>query len=321
MRAGRLLSILMLLQSRGRMSAQDLADELEVSVRTIYRDVDHLSGSGVPITVERGAAGGFELLDGWRTRLTGFTPSEAQAVFMAGAPGAAAQLGLGEAAASAQLKLLAAMPPEWQADARRVSSRFHLDPAGWYQSTSNVNHLPEVAQAVWSERRLDIRYESWKGVVERRIEPLGVVMKAGQWYVVANATGEPRTYKLSNILEIKVRAGTFKRPRHFDLARHWAASIARFEAGLYRGTAVVRVSPAGLKRLRELSSAIAEAVDRSPGKADKSGWTRVSIPIESVDHAVLELMRLGPECEALEPKELRAKIAQRAKGIAELYAR
>ena len=253
MRAGRLLSILMLLQSRGRMSAQALADELEVSVRTIYRDVDSLSGSGVPITVERGAAGGFELLDGWRTRLTGFTPSE--------------------------------------------------------------------AQAVWSERRLDIRYQSWKGVVERRIEPLGVVMKAGQWYVVANAAGDPRTYKLSNILEIKVRAETFKRPRHFDLARHWAASIARFEAGLYRGTAVVRVSAAGLKRLRELSSALAEAVDRSSGKADKSGWTRITIPIESVDHAVLELMRLGPECEALEPKELRERIAERARRIADLYER
>src|SRR5258706_16347446 len=238
MRASRLLSILMHLQAHGRVSAQALAEKAGVSVRTVYRDIDHLSASGVPITVERGAAGGFELLDGWRTRLTGFTPSEAQAVFMAGAPGAAAQLGLGDAAASAQLKLLAAMPPEWQADARRVSSRFHLDPAGWYQSTSNVNHLPEVAQAVWSERRLDIRYDSWKALVERRIEPLGLVMKAGQWYVVANAAGDPRTYKLSNILEIKVRAETFKRPRHFDLARHWAASIARFEAGPYHAAAV-----------------------------------------------------------------------------------
>ncbi len=178
-----------------------------------------------------------------------------------------------------------------------------------------------MAQAVWSERRLDLRYQSWKGVVERRIEPLGVVMKAGQWYVVANAAGDPRTYKLSNILEIKVRAETFKRPRHFDLARHWAASIVRFEAGLYRGTAVVRVSAAGLKRLRELSSALAEAVDRSSGKADKSGWTRITIPIESVDHAVLELMRLGPECEALEPKELRERIAERARRIADLYER
>ena len=321
MRAGRLLSILMLLQSRGRMSAQELADEAEVSVRTIYRDVDHLSASGVPITVERGATGGFELLDGWRTRLTGFTPNEAKAVFMAGVPGPAAQLGLGEAAASAQLKLLAALPPEWQADARRVSSRFHLDPAGWYQSPARVDHLAEVAQAVWGERRLDIRYESWKGVVERRIEPLGLVMKAGEWYVVANANGEPRTYRLSNIRELAPRTDTFKRPRQFDLACHWAASIARFEAGLYRGTAVVRVTPKGRKRLRELGAALAAAVDRSPQKPDKAGWTRVTIPIESVDHAAMELMRLGDECEALEPKALRERIAERAQAIARRYAR
>src|SRR5471032_1552863 len=199
MRAGRLLSILMLLQSRGRMSAQSLADEVEVSVRTVYRDIDHLSAAGVPVTVERGAAGGFELLDGWRTRLTGLTPSEAQAVFMAGAPGPAAQLGLGDAAASAQLKLLAALPAAWQAGARRVSSRFHLDPVGWYQSAARVDNLPAVAEAVWSERRVDIRYESWKGMVDRRIEPLGLVIKAGEWYVVANAGKETRTYKLSNI--------------------------------------------------------------------------------------------------------------------------
>jgi predicted DNA-binding transcriptional regulator YafY len=321
MRAGRLLSILMLLQSRGRMSAQALAEEVEVSVRTIYRDVDHLSASGVPITVERGAAGGFELLDGWRTRLTGFTPNEAKAVFMAGVPGPAAQLGLGEAAASAQLKLLAALPPEWQADAQSVGARFHMDHAGWYQSPARVDHLAEVAQAVWGERRLDIRYESWKGIVDRRIEPLGLVMKAGEWYVVANSERDPRTYKLSNIRELALRTDTFKRPRHFDLARHWAASIARFEAGLYRGTAVVRVSATGLKRLRELSAAIAEAVDRAPGKPDKSGWMRVTIPIESVDHAAVELMRIGFECEALEPKELRARIAERAQAIAALYAR
>ena len=321
MRAGRLLSILMLLQSRGRMSAQALADEVEVSVRTVYRDIDHLSTAGVPVTVERGAAGGFELLDGWRTRLTGFTPSEAQAVFMAGAPGPAAQLGLGDASASAQLKLLAALPAEWQADARRVSSRFHLDPVGWFQSPSRVDHLPAVADAVWAERRLDIRYESWKGLVDRRIEPLGLVMKAGEWYVVANVDGKQRTFKLSNIRELETRTGTFKRPRHFDLARYWAASIERFEVGLYRGTAVVRVSPAGLKRLCELSAAVAEAVDRSEKATDQAGWMRVTIPIESVDHAAQQLLRLGAECEAMEPRELRERLAKSAERLAHLYAR
>ena len=145
MRAGRLLSILMLLQSRGRMSAQALADEVEVSVRTIYRDIEQLGAAGIPITVTRGAGGGFELLEGWRTRLTGLTPHEAQAIFLAGVPGPAAELGLGPSMASAQLKLLATLPAGWQSDAQRVSSRFHLDPLGWYQKGASVAALPAVA--------------------------------------------------------------------------------------------------------------------------------------------------------------------------------
>lgn len=318
MRASRLLSILMHLQAHGRVSAQVLAEKAGVSVRTVYRDIDHLSASGVPITVERGAAGGFELLDGWRTRLTGLTPSEAQAMFMAGAPGPAAQLGLGGAVESAQLKLLAALPPAWQADARRVASRFHLDPVGWYRSPARIEHLPAISEAAWNDRRVDIRYESWKGIVDRRIEPLGLVMKAGEWYVIANAGKEPRTYKLSNIHELHVRAEKFTRPRKFNLERFWAASIARFEAGLYRGTAVIRVSERGLKRLRDLSSAVAEAAARAP-PPDSAGWTRVTIPIESVDHAASQLLSLGGHCEVVEPKELRARMTEIAARLAEIY--
>jgi predicted DNA-binding transcriptional regulator YafY len=321
MRASRLLTLLMLLQSRGRMSAQRLAEEVEVSVRTVHRDIEELSASGVPVRSERGAAGGFELLEGWRTRLTGLTPVEAQAIFMAGAPGPAAQLGLGGAMASAQLKVLAALPAEWQADARRVGSRFHLDPVGWYRNVERLDHLPAVAQAVWNEQRLRIRYESWKGLVDRRIEPLGLVMKAGEWYVVAWADGVARTYKLSNIEALEVTGGKFVRPRHFDLARHWAESIERFESGLYRGTATVRASQAGLKRLKRLSAAVSEAIERAPAKPDRKGWTRVTIPIESVAHAAMELLKVGAECEALEPAELRARMAADSTALAALYRR
>jgi predicted DNA-binding transcriptional regulator YafY len=321
MRASRLLSILMLLQSRGRMSAQALATEVEASVRTVYRDIDQLSAAGVPVMVERGAAGGFELLDGWRTRLTGLTPLEAQALFMAGLPGPAAQLGLGGARASAELKLLAALPADWQADARRVGSRFHLDPVGWYQGASAVDHLPAVADAVWSERRLKIRYESWKGVVERVIEPLGLVLKAGQWYLVAGAGKEPRTYRLDKIRELGARGEPFTRPKRFDLAKFWAASLERFEAGLYRGSAVLRASPLGLKRLRFLGAAIAQAADSSAGKADSRGWMRVTIPIESIEHAARELIRLGAEAEVLQPAELREALATNARDIAGIYSR
>ena len=195
MRASRLLSIMMMLQTRGRMSAEALADELEVSVRTIYRDIDQLSAAGVPVYADIGRNGGFALLDGWRTRLTGLTAPEAQALFLSGLPGPAAELGLGDEVAQAELKLLAALPADWQAEARRMSSRFHLDPAGWFQPGHQSEHLKLVADAVWSERRLAIRYESWKRISDRVIEPLGVVLKGGIWYVVARADEKLRTFR------------------------------------------------------------------------------------------------------------------------------
>src|SRR5437868_4380485 len=207
MRASRLLSLLMLLQSRGRMSAQSLADALEVSVRTVYRDVDELSAAGVPVWADRGRLGGFQLQPGWRTRVDGLTAPEARAVFLAGLPGPAAQLGLGEAMASAQLKLMAALPDGWREDARRVSARFHLDPIDWYRGPSATDHLPAIAQAVWSERRVAMHYESWKGEVSRRVDPLGLVLKAGIWYLAAQVGSDKRgvrTYRLSNILDLEV---------------------------------------------------------------------------------------------------------------------
>src|SRR5918992_3044124 len=157
MRASRLLSILMLLQTRGRMSAEALAEEVEVSVRTIYRDIDQLSAAGVPVYAERGRSGGFRLLDGWRTRLTGLTVAEAQALFLAGLPGPAAALGIGEAMEAGQLKLLASLPADWQRDARRVAARFHLDPVGWYRSEAPPPYLQQVAEAGWSDPALSIR--------------------------------------------------------------------------------------------------------------------------------------------------------------------
>lgn len=320
MRAGRLLSLLMLLQAHGRMSAPALAERLEVSVRTVLRDIDELSASGVPVRSARGADGGFELLEGWRTRLTGLTPEEAQAMFMAGASGPASQLGLGEAAATAQLKMLAALPQAWQADARRVSSRFHLDTVGWYRREERLTHLHAVAEALWNDRRLAIRYDSWKGIVDRIIDPLGLVVKAGEWYLVAAAgkASSVRTYKLSNVLSLETR-GPFPRPRKFDLAKYWGESIARFETGLYRGTATVRATAKGLKRMRYLSAAVAEAIDRAKVKFDRRGWCKVTIPIESVEMAAHDLMRVGAECKVMQPAALRDRVAGIARAMTGLY--
>lgn len=319
MSATRLLSILMLLQTRGRVSARVLASELEVSIRTLYRDIDQLSAAGVPVYAERGRAGGFQLLGGWRTQLTGLTAAEAQALFLAGLPGPAAELGLGEVVAAAQLKLLAGLPPAWQADARRMSSRFHLDPVGWFRTTPRADHLTAVAEAVWTERKLRIRYESWNGVVDREIEPLGLVLKAGVWYLAACAEGEPRTYRLSNVLEVSGSDEVFVRPPAFDLAAYWAAATQAFEAGVYRGTAVLRVSPRGLKLLQLLGPAVAAAAVAASAGADADGWTRLTIPIESIDHAAQELQQLGAEAEALQPAALRERLAETARRLAGLY--
>src|SRR6267154_616098 len=173
MRASRLLSILLLLQARGRMTAEALASEFEVSVRTIYRDVDQLNAADVPIYADRGPSGGFQLLDGYRTRLTGLSPAEAETLSLAGV------------LTAAQLKLSAALPERARANAGRIAARFHLDPVGWFRSADEAKLLPTIANAVWNEKCLDVHYRRAEGAVERRLQPLGLVLKAGVWYLVA----------------------------------------------------------------------------------------------------------------------------------------
>ena len=319
MRASRLLSLLMLLQTRGRLSAQVLAEELEVSVRTIHRDVDELSASGVPIWADRGRLGGFQLQPGWRTRVDGLTAPEAQAMFLGGLPGPAAELGLGEAMASAQLKLLAALPDGWREDARRVSARFHLDPIDWYRGPSATDHLPAIAQAVWGERRIAMRYESWKGEVSRRVDPLGLVLKAGVWYLAAQVGMGVRTYRLSNILDLAVTDEGFERPADFDLAAWWLASTKRFEKELAVDTAQLRVSASGFKGLRELGAAVAQAAEATASAPDDAGWRRVTIPIESIAHAAAQVLRLGAQAEVLKPAALRRELLERLDAVAALY--
>ena len=320
MRASRLLSILLLLQTRGRMSAQALASEVEASVRTVFRDVDQLSAAGVPVWAERGRNGGFQLQDGWRTKLTGLTTEEASAIFLAGLPGPAAELGLGEAMTSAQLKLLAALPSDWQVSAHRVGSRFHLDAVDWFRSAESAEQLRPVAEAVWQERRLKIRYKSWNRVSDRVVDPFGLVLKAGTWYMVARAEREIRTFRLSNIQTLETLDARFTRPRKFDLAKYWSVSTQRFETSIYRGEAQLRVSPLGLKRLQYLSANVAAAAG-TPSRPDADGWMRVTIPIESVNDAARELLKLGAEAEVLDPAELRDLLKDTAKRLAAMYRR
>jgi len=319
MRASRLLSILLLLQTRGRMTAQALADEFETSVRTIYRDIDHLSAAGVPVYADRGRSGGFQLLEGYRTRLTGLSPAEAETLFLSGLPGPAADLGLGDAMAAAQLKLLAALPDEGRSGAARIGSRFHLDPIGWYRNAEHTEVLPSLAEAVWTARRIKVRYESWAGVVDRELEPLGLTLKAGVWYVVAQAGGKPRTYRVSNVQALDLLPETFERPAGFDLAAYWQAWVRDFEDRLHQGEAVLRLSPVGLRTICNVSP-VAERAARAATAFDAAGWATVTIPIESVEHAASDFLKLGVEAEVLAPAELRDRMAEIAGRLREIYA-
>lgn len=319
MRASRLLTILMILQTRGRTSAETLAEELEVSVRTVYRDIDQLSAAGVPVYAETGRNGGFALLDGWKTRLNGLTAPEARALFFSGLPGPAGELGLGDEAAQAELKLLAALPADWQTEARRMSSRFHLDPRGWFQPGYKPEFLKLVAEAVWSETRIAIRYESWKDVKDRVIEPLGLVLKGGVWYVVAQRDGNTRTYRLSQIQALGPTGETFERPKGFDLPAHWVEATKQFERDIYTGTARVRASDLGRRRLKDLSEMVKLAVETAVLQPDADGWAELEIPIEEIVWATREMVRIGSEVEVLSPPELRERVVASALKLARLY--
>lgn len=322
MQASRLLSILMLLQSRGRMTAGALAQAMEVSERTILRDIDQLSAAGVPLWSERGRQGGFRLRAGWSTQLTGMTEPEANALLLAGLPGPAAELGLGAAAASARLKLVASLPPPWREQAARVGERLHIDPVDWYRTQETPRYLREAADAVWRGRRILVHYQSWRGKSQRELEPLGLVLKAGAWYVAARQAGttEVRTYRLASMLDLAVGARAFKRPRGFDLADYWQASSARFEADLRRLQARVRVTPRALAWLEHARTPHV-ALPPQPGDARGSmAWQEVLLQIESIEQGARQVLGFGPEIEVIGPLELRDLVVSMARQLLGSYA-
>lgn len=321
MRASRLLSILLLLQARGRMTASQLAGEFEVSVRTIYRDIDDLSASGVPVYSERGPDGGYRLLEGYHTRLTGLTAPEADALFLLGLPGPAADLGLAEVAAAAQLKLRAALPDDRRRGAERISARFHLDPAGWYQEDDSLAFLPALASAVWDNRRIKVFYESWSSTSERMLDPLGVVLKGGSWYLAAGGTdGRCRTYKVASFRAVDVTEETFTRPDSFELKRYWRESTREFEEGRFRGKARLKVSDAGFRQLARMEPAVRRMAEQTRTSAGGDGWFHLSYPIESIEHASVQLAGLGADAEVLAPPALRAKMLDLSGRMLALYS-
>lgn len=296
MRASRLLSILILLQARGRMTAEDLAAEFEVSVRTIYRDVDALSAAGVPVYADRGPGGGFALLDGYRTRLTALSGEEAEALPLARLPEQARALGLGQAAALAGAKLDTALLPGSAERARRIAARLHLDPADWYRAAEEAPHLPALIRAVLDGRVVTMRYEGWKGTHDWRAEPLGVVLKGGNWYLVADARGKRRTFRVAAIETLQISDVMFAPPADFDLAAHWRESLERFETELRPMKVKLRATAEGARKLAEQGAYAAAAV--RAGLADGDGVV-VDLPVETLEQAARLVLGLGGEVVAV----------------------
>lgn len=318
MRASRLLSILILLQLRTRLTAEALAAEFDVSLRTIYRDIDALSAAGVPVFGDRGPGGGFELHQGYRTKLTGLGSDEAEAMLMIGLPGPAASLGLGPAASRARGKLLAALPANWTETAGRIGERFHFDPVDWYRRAEPASHAPALARAVLDERVVEMSYDSWKGFRHWRVDPLGLVQKAGQWYLVADGAGKARLFKLANIRSLTVLDQRFARAKKFDLAAFWGAELKRFEADLRPLRATLSASAEGLRRLVRLGAYAADAI--AAARPERSGRTVLELPIESIADAAAIVLGGAGEVEALAPAELRSRVAALASKTAHVHA-
>lgn len=323
MRASRLLSLLLLLQNRGRMSAAQLAAQLGVTARTVYRDVEALAAAGVPIYAEQGPAGGYQLMDGYRTRLTGLTADEAESLFLAGMPQPAAELGLGAQVAAAELKLMAALPTPYRDASMRIRQRFHLDAPGWYREPDAVPHLLSAAEALWRDQVIEVRYRRWTpqpGEVTRRLHPLGLVLKAGVWYLVAGGRGLPRTYRVSAIVDLRPLPDKFTRPDGFDLAEFWREHVERYEQAATAEVALVRLTTKGAAALPDVLGPKAARLALSTlTPADPDGWQQTTIPLENVPHAVATLLRLGPDVQVLAPAQLVAHMTDTIQEMARLY--
>lgn len=321
-RASRIVQLLLLLQTRGRLTAAQLAAELEVSVRTVYRDVEALHAAGVPLYGEAGHAGGYQLVEGYRTRLTGLTQPEADSLFLTGLPGPAQELGLGAEVAAAWLKLTASLPPELRDRATRIQQRFHLDAPTWYAEPDDTPALAVAADAVWRERRIHVEYHRWRAPTEvtRTLDPYGLVLKAGRWYLVA-ASRRISTYRVSQIQSLTVLDEGFQRPAGFDLAAFWASYLADFDARRHVDTATVRISPDLRERLVDaVEPSIHRAVADTASAPDADGWVTAVVPIEKPAHALRLFLGFGADIEVLAPAALRDQITESVLALAKTYS-
>ncbi len=316
MRSSRLLDLMLRLQGGPGMTATRLADRLGVSVRTIYRDVAALQAAGVPVWTESGPGGGIRLLDGWQSKLSGMTGAETSALMLLGIPGLADDLGLADVTARAESKLLGALPLPLRAGALLWRERLHIDAPGWFAKPSDTGELASVAAAVLEGRRLRIRYRRGARETSRTLDPLGLVAKAGTWYLVARHRDRTLSYRVSRIETARVLDEPARRPDSFDLASWWAASTAEFDRSLLRFPCRVRLSTYAWRRLPSVVGE--EAAKVTPTSIDEQGWVTVDLMLEAEEVALDQFCALGPGIEVLEPSSLRVALRESALRVARL---
>lgn len=317
MRADRLISILLLLQIHKHMTAHQLATRLEVSERTIHRDMEALSTSGVPVTAERGVGGGWSLLDSYRVNLTGLNQTEVQTLFLGKPTQLLNDLGLHDASESALIKLLAALPRLSRHNAEYARQRILIDTSGWHHAEENVACLPLLQEAIWQERKLRFTYQrSNDTLVERCGDPLGLVAKGSIWYLVAAIEGELRTYRASRIRDVAILDEAALRPPAFDLATYWEQSTIQFKAQLPRYEATIRAHADTLSWIR-YTFKYAHIEQKS--QPDEHGWITLNIQFETEEEACQYILGLGIRAEVLEPRILRERVVYRAQEVLLLY--
>jgi predicted DNA-binding transcriptional regulator YafY len=312
MRAERLLSIMLLLQSQKQMSASKLAQRLEVSERTIQRDMEALSIAGIPLVSERGRAGGWSLLEGYRSNLTGLNNTEIQALILS--PVRVLQdLGLEDAAEAATLKLLASLPAFRRHEAEMIRQCIYVDAAPWQSQDEDFGRLPLIQEAIWQNRRALIQYQRGieNDIAERLIEPLGLVAKGRIWYCVARVENEYRTYRVSRIVTVELGEG-FTRPPDFDLAAYWQASSQEFASKLPRYPAILRVHQDALRFLYSWRWARVERIE------EEGEWRIVHVNFEEIEEASAAVMACAGQAIVIEPSELAKRFREKIAAISKL---
>ena len=318
MRADRLLSIVLLLQAHRQMTSRDLATRLEVSERTIHRDMEALSGAGIPVVAARGSGGGWSLLGEYRTDLTGLTETEIQSLFVTKPAKLLADLRLEKAADGALLKLLASLPSRFRQGVERVRQRIHVDVSGWSRREEAVPFLPILQEALWLEREVQIAYERGEHgeQVHRQIAPFGLVAKGSVWYLVGAVDGHVRSYRVSRIAQAEVLNEHAAIPEDFDLAQYWEQSSSAFKANVPNYVATFWVSPAVWQRLW-FAGRFARVTETE--EVDARGWRKAVVGFDVEEMACEYAVSFGPCLEVIEPASLREKVIRMAQATLEFY--